>query len=130
MVHDFLDGLTPSSAATLADSVPQAWISRFAQPLQTCSSGPLSGLRFAVKDNMDVQGLPTTAACAAFGYTPQENATVVHRLLKTGAALVGKTNLDQFACGLNGTRSPSKPCPEKIVNTFLYLSRVTVRANG
>ncbi len=107
MVHDIRNALTPSSsAATPADAVPQAWISRFAQPLETHSSGPLLGLRFAVKDNIDVQGLPTTAACPAFAYTPQTSAAVVHRLLESGAVLLGKTNLDQFACGLSGTRSP------------------------
>ena len=112
MVHDIRNGLPPSSsAATPADAVPQAWISRFAQPLQTCSSGPLSGLRFAVKDNIDVQGLPTTAACPSFAYPPQTSAAVVHRLLESGAVLVGKTNLDQFACGLNGTRSPYGAVP-------------------
>lgn len=107
MVHDIRNALTPSSSAVNpADAVPQAWISRLAQPLQTHSSGPLLGLRFAVKDNIDVQGWPTTAACPAFAYTPEASAAVVHKLLESGAALVGKTNLDQFACGLSGTRSP------------------------
>ncbi|EGI78290.1 amidase [Hylemonella gracilis ATCC 19624] len=63
-------------------------------------------MHFAVKDNIDAAGLPTTAACAAFAYSPQAHATVVQKLLDAGASLAGKTNLDQFACGLNGTRSP------------------------
>ena len=67
---------------------------------------PLYGLPFAVKDNIDAAGLPTTAACPAFSYLPAKNATVVQRLLDAGAMLVGKTNLDQFATGLVGTRSP------------------------
>ena len=67
---------------------------------------PLFGVPFAVKDNIDVAGLPTTAACPAFSYTPARSATVVERLLDAGAILVGKTNLDQFATGLVGTRSP------------------------
>ncbi|MBM3559724.1 MAG: allophanate hydrolase [Alphaproteobacteria bacterium] len=67
---------------------------------------PLWGIPFAVKDNIDAAGLPTTAACAAFGYTPHRSATVVQRLLDAGAMLIGKTNLDQFATGLVGTRSP------------------------
>jgi allophanate hydrolase len=67
---------------------------------------PLFGVPFAVKDNIDVAGMPTTAACPAFAYVPTESATVVDRLLAAGAILVGKTNLDQFATGLIGTRSP------------------------
>ncbi len=70
------------------------------------NSLPLWGVPFAVKDNIDVANLPTTAACPAFAYTPLEDATVVKRLLAAGAILIGKTNLDQFATGLNGTRSP------------------------
>jgi allophanate hydrolase len=75
------------------------------------TGGPLSGLRFAIKDNIDAAGIPTTAACPAFAYTPTENARVVERLLDAGAELCGKTNLDQFACGLNGTRSPYGAVP-------------------
>jgi allophanate hydrolase len=67
---------------------------------------PLFGIPFAVKDNIDVAGMPTTAACPAFAYTPARSAAVVDRLLAAGAVLVGKTNLDQFATGLVGTRSP------------------------
>ncbi|QCP14566.1 allophanate hydrolase [Pseudoduganella umbonata] len=67
---------------------------------------PLFGVPFAVKDNIDVAGMPTTAACPAFAYVPERSATVVERLEAAGAILVGKTNLDQFATGLNGTRSP------------------------
>jgi allophanate hydrolase len=67
---------------------------------------PLSGLTFAVKDNIDVEGLPTTAACPDYGYRPERTAPVVQRLLDAGAVLVGKTNLDQFATGLTGARSP------------------------
>jgi len=67
---------------------------------------PLSGLTFAVKDNIDVAGLATTAACPDFAYLPRDTAPVVRRLLDAGALLVGKTNLDQFATGLTGTRSP------------------------
>jgi allophanate hydrolase len=67
---------------------------------------PLAGVTFAVKDNIDVAGLPTTAACPDFAYTPQRSAPVVQRLLDAGAIAVGKTNLDQFATGLTGARSP------------------------
>lgn len=67
---------------------------------------PLFGVPFAVKDNIDVAGMPTTAACSAFAYTPRTSAFAIERLLDAGAILVGKTNLDQFATGLVGTRSP------------------------
>lgn len=72
----------------------------------TAATGPLSGLTFAIKDNIDLAGIPTTAACPAFAYTPAESAHVVSRLLAAGALPAGKTNLDQFATGLVGTRSP------------------------
>lgn len=67
---------------------------------------PLYGIPFAVKDNIDVAGMPTTAACEAFRYNPDEHATVVGALVEAGAIPIGKTNLDQFATGLVGTRSP------------------------
>ncbi|MDZ5784047.1 allophanate hydrolase [Marinococcus luteus] len=67
---------------------------------------PLWGVPFAVKDNIDVAGWPTTAGCEAYTYTPEKHATVVKRLVDAGAIPVGKTNLDQFATGLVGTRSP------------------------
>lgn len=67
---------------------------------------PLWGIPFAVKDNIDVNGLPTTAACPAYAYQPASDATVIARLRAAGAIVIGKTNLDQFATGLNGTRSP------------------------
>lgn len=67
---------------------------------------PLFGVPFFVKDNIDVAGLPTTAACADFAYTPQVSAFAVARLEAAGAIVIGKTNLDQFATGLVGVRSP------------------------
>lgn len=67
---------------------------------------PLWGIPFVIKDNIDVAGIPTTAACAEYSYTPTEHATVVARLIAAGAIPVGKANLDQFATGLVGTRSP------------------------
>ncbi|MGR9108574.1 MAG: allophanate hydrolase, partial [Gammaproteobacteria bacterium] len=67
---------------------------------------PLYGIPFAVKDNIDVQDLPTTAGCPQFGYVAARSAFAVRLLVDLGAILVGKTNLDQFATGLSGTRSP------------------------
>jgi allophanate hydrolase len=67
---------------------------------------PLYGVPVAVKDNIDVNGLPTTAACPAFAYRPGKDATVIARLKRAGAIVIGKTNLDQFATGLVGVRSP------------------------
>jgi allophanate hydrolase len=67
---------------------------------------PLYGVPVAVKDNIDVLGLPTTAACPAFSYSPTHDATAVAKLRAAGAIIVGKTNLDQFATGLVGVRSP------------------------
>jgi allophanate hydrolase len=96
------------------------WISRLSlaqlQPyLQALADNtpeqlPLYGIPFAIKDNIDVAGLPTTAACPGYAYQPQEHAFVVQRLVEAGAIPIGKTNLDQFATGLVGTRSPYGAC--------------------
>ena len=67
---------------------------------------PLYGIPFAIKDNIDLENIPTTAACPEFSYTPDSSAFVVDLLVKSGAIPIGKTNLDQFATGLVGTRSP------------------------
>jgi allophanate hydrolase len=71
---------------------------------------PLYGVPFAVKDNIDLAGVPTTAACPASSYVPDASAAVVDRLVAAGALPIGKTNLDQFATGLVGTRSPYGAC--------------------
>lgn len=71
---------------------------------------PLWGVPFAIKDNIDLAGIPTTNGCEAFAYTPSESSQVVQQLIDAGAIPVGKTNLDQFATGLNGTRSPHGAC--------------------
>jgi len=99
-----------------ASADPAVWISRFPDAaLREAARAlgptpdpakPLWGIPCAIKDNIDVAGLPTTAACPAFAYDPAADAEVVTRLKAAGAIVVGKTNLDQFATGLNGTRSP------------------------
>jgi allophanate hydrolase len=80
---------------------------------------PLYGVPFAVKDNIDVAGIATTAACPAFAYTPAHSAPVVQRLINAGAVPIGKTNLDQFATGLVGTRSPYGACLNSFNDAFV-----------
>lgn len=75
---------------------------------------PLYGIPFAIKDNIDLAGYPTTAACPDFAYTADQHATVVKKLIAAGAIPVGKTNLDQFATGLVGVRSPYGACKNSI----------------
>jgi allophanate hydrolase len=99
---------------------PSIWIHRVdraellqqAKALQNRSPAdlPLYGIPFAIKDNIDLAGAPTTAACREFAFTPQRSATAVQKLIDAGALAIGKTNLDQFAAGLNGTRSPFGAC--------------------
>jgi len=81
---------------------------------KTIANLPLYGVPFAIKDNIDAAGWETTVACPDFAFEPEKNATVVEKLLNAGAILIGKTNLDQFATGLVGTRSPYGAVP----NTF------------
>ncbi len=71
---------------------------------------PLFGVPFAIKDNIDLAGVPTTAGCPGYAYTPSRSAPVVERLIAAGAIPIGKTNLDQFATGLSGQRSPYGAC--------------------
>jgi len=120
----------------LATPAPDcAWISRYsdtallaaARELEArfLASGrdwarfPLYGIPFAVKDNIDALGLETTAACPQFAYQPGADATVVQRLRAAGALLVGKTNLDQFATGLVGTRSPYGAVPNAFKSEYI-----------
>ncbi len=94
------------------DRVPRAALEARAAELgkRRAADLPLYGIPFAIKDNIDLAGRPTTAACPDFAYTPKESAPVVQRLLDAGAIAIGKTNLDQFATGLVGTRSPYGAC--------------------
>jgi allophanate hydrolase len=80
---------------------------------------PLYGIPFAIKDNIDLAGVPTTAACHEYAYTPEKSAFVVQKLVDAGAIPVGKTNLDQFATGLVGTRSPYGACQNSFDPTYI-----------
>lgn len=109
---------TLARAAAYDAVQPQIWISRASTEQFLAAARAvdariaageklsLAGVPFAVKDNIDVEGFATTAACPAFAYTPEASAGVIERLTAAGALCLGKTNLDQFATGLNGTRSP------------------------
>lgn len=113
VVQDLIKRLTAYDAVQ-----PQVWISRAStEDLLAAARAvdarvaagealPLAGVPFAVKDNIDVAGFETTAGCPAYAYKPDASASVVARLVEAGAICVGKTNLDQFATGLVGTRSP------------------------
>ncbi len=78
------------------------------------TSYPLYGIPFAIKDNIDLEDIPTTAGCPEYAYTPTKSASVVQKLIDAGAIPIGKTNLDQFATGLVGTRSPYGACKNSI----------------
>ena len=111
--------VTMAEAALAADRAhddPAIWICRRPDQVILAEAAALQaegrrgralwGVPFAVKDNIDVAGMPTTAGCPGFAYTPDVDAPAVRRLLDAGALLIGKTNMDQFATGLVGTRSP------------------------
>ena len=117
MVHQ--DSL-PQTGSRLERSLSNtAWVHQPDRLIEGRAEGALKGLCFAAKDNIDVAGWPTTAACPAFAYTATTHATVVQRLLDAGASLQGKTNLDQFACGLNGTRSAYGAVPNAFNPLFV-----------
>jgi allophanate hydrolase len=103
-------------AAIRARGTRPVWISLAAESAAIARADsldlalPLAGVPFAVKDNIDVEGMTTTAGCPSFSYVAQKSAPVVARLLDAGAVLIGKTNMDQFATGLVGTRSPYGAC--------------------
>jgi len=114
------------SLRSLLDSNDPAWIYILsAEELDaqitalTSTDLPLYGVPFAVKDNIDVAGVPTTAACPAFTYIPSADATTVALLKKAGAIVMGKTNLDQFATGLVGTRSPYGAVPNSFKADYI-----------
>ncbi|MFC5652030.1 allophanate hydrolase [Paenibacillus solisilvae] len=109
VIHEILDRVQEDAAMNIWITAPtleklQPYLDRLAElPI---GDSPLWGIPFAIKDNIDLAGLDTTAGCPEFAYTPEESAAVVERLVAAGAIPLGKTNLDQFATGLVGTRSP------------------------
>ncbi|MDD2466550.1 MAG: allophanate hydrolase [Desulfobulbus sp.] len=115
--------------ALCRDEDPAIWIhllteseiEPYLQRLESASMDdlPLYGIPFAIKDNIDLAGVPTTAACPEFSYLPEESATVVTLLIQAGAIPLGKTNLDQFATGLVGTRSPYGICANSFNPDFI-----------
>jgi allophanate hydrolase len=118
--------ITLRDPAQIMDDAARAW-----SRLAAGEDVPLAGTVYAVKDNIDVAGLPTTAACPSFAYTAERDATAVARLRAAGAVCLGKTNLDQFATGLVGTRSPYGPVgaaadPERIAGGSSSGSAVAV----
>jgi allophanate hydrolase len=119
---DFTPAEVMEEVLSCIDAAPEkkVWITRLTREQVTAyvdalkdaspESHPLYGVPFAIKDNIDLEGVPTTAACAEYEYTPDESAHVVAQLIAAGAIPVGKTNLDQFATGLVGVRSPYGAC--------------------
>lgn len=89
---------------------PEAEAIKLAEAAAAHLDLPLAGVPFAIKDNLDAAGIPTTAGCPDFAYIPEDSAAVVTLLEAAGAILIGKTNMDQFATGLVGTRSPAGAC--------------------
>lgn len=120
VVRDVYRGIAAAGDAGIFISlVPEAEAVAAAEALGLRDPArPLWGVPFAVKDNIDVAGMPTTAACREFAYTPERSATVVERLVAAGAIPIGKTNLDQFATGLVGVRTPY-PVPRNALDPTL-----------
>ncbi|MDX7997958.1 allophanate hydrolase [Xenorhabdus sp. Reich] len=110
LLQQHLDSFAPDDNAWIYLATPEQLQAQIDKILPSYQSNPdefpLFGVPFAVKDNIDVAGWPTTAACRAFEYIADGDATAVARLKAAGAIVIGKTNLDQFATGLAGTRSP------------------------
>jgi allophanate hydrolase len=93
---------------------------------RAAESLPLYGIPFAVKDNIDLENVPTTAGCPEYAYTPAVSAPVVERLIAAGAIPLGKTSLDQFATGLTGARSPAGACRNSFDARFISVARARV----
>jgi allophanate hydrolase len=111
LLTTLLAGLGDTDPAWIHRCTPEQLAAQLAALPPRGPATPLWGVPLAVKDNIDVAGMPTTAACPAFAFLPEHSATCVQRLQAAGAIVMGKTNLDQFATGLVGTRSPYGEVP-------------------
>jgi allophanate hydrolase len=125
-VTDVLDHVLERADRTMAHN---AWITRlgrgellrYAERLREYRAAdlPMYGIPFVIKDNIDLAGAPTSAGCPAYAYMPERSAVVVQRLVDAGAVPLGKTNMDQFATGLAGTRSPYGVCRNSVNAAFI-----------
>ncbi len=113
----------------MEETAPEVWIRKltadevagYVQALadESPETKPLYGIPFVIKDNIDLGGIPSTAGCPDYTYVPETSAFVVQQLIDAGAIPLGKTNLDQFATGLVGTRSPYGACPNSFNPTYI-----------
>lgn len=117
-LHVQLDGQDPAFIHVLSTAELGAQLDAL-EALPDASQLPLYGIPYVVKDNIDVAGLPTTAACAEYAYTAKADSTCVARLRAAGAVVLAKTNLDQFATGLVGTRSPFGAVPNSFDSKYI-----------
>src|SRR5215475_11961953 len=125
--HNFPETVEALYDRVEAEPLNPVWISlvpreaavKRARAIESHPEWPLAGTTFAVKDNFDVAGMTTTAGCPAYSYKAEVTATVVRRLEEAGALLIGKTNMDQFATGLVGTRSPYGACSSVFVSRYI-----------
>jgi len=133
-VEALIAALADADPAMFITATPAAWLRTRAEALRAGPQDlPLLGVPFAVKDNIDVAGLPTTAGCPDYAFLPHHSAAVVRRLEAAGAIVAGKTNMDQFATGLVGTRTPygalsSTSSPEHVSGGSSSGSAVSVAA--
>lgn len=118
-LRDQLNPQDPCWIAIASDDQLNTQITELEKRVAAGEALPLAGVPFVVKDNIDVAGFSTTAACPAFSYAPTEDATTVALLRRAGAVVLAKTNLDQFATGLNGTRSPYGAVPNSFNPAYI-----------
>lgn len=120
LLHELLSSLT-ECAPTWTHIVSELYLQQSINDLtgKSPKDFPLYGIPFAVKDNIDVAGLPTSAACPDYAYEARHDATAVAKLKAAGAVVIGKTNLDQFATGLVGTRSPYGAVPNSFNQDYI-----------
>lgn len=121
IVSDLLADIRDDNHAAWISVLDDRTVDEYLRRLEQSSIDdlPLYGIPFAIKDNIDLAGVPTTAACPDFGYMPEQSAHVVERLVAAGAIPLGKTNMDQFATGLVGTRSPYGVCKNPFNDSYI-----------